>query len=178
MITKRANGQTNMLVFFYVIVLILAMVGTYFWQQQRVNDLTQQKKTLEQQLATKETQTPTPKATTSSFEYKSSKNIQILVYTPTANSMVTSPIIIFGQVPGNWSFEAQFPIKLEDQNGKVIGQTTANLQGDWMTDKLTPFTAKIDASLPSGQKGTLVLQKDNPSGLAKNDDSLKISVNF
>lgn len=174
MITKRANGQTNVLVFFYVIVLILAIIGTYFWQQQRVNNLTQQKKTLEQQLATKETPTPT----TSSFEYKSSKNIQILVYTPAANSTVTSPIIIFGQVPGNWSFEAQFPIKLEDQNGKIIGQTVANLQGDWMTDKLTPFTAKIDASLPSGQKGTLVLQKDNPSSLVKNDDSLKIEVNF
>ena len=85
---------------------------------------------------------------------------------------------IVGEIPGNWSFEASFPIKLKDSNGKVLSQTNAHVLGDWTTTNYVIFSAQLTfPSQPSGS-GELVLEKDNPSGLAQNDDSVSLPVNF
>lgn len=117
-------------------------------------------------------------STTSSNTYTSLKGVTIKVFTPAKSSFVSSPLLITGEVPGNWSFEASFPIRLINNQGVVIAEVPAQLQGDWMTTNLVPFTATLNFTNPGNGEGTLLLVKDNPSGLAENDDSLSIPVKF
>ncbi|MEK7614829.1 MAG: Gmad2 immunoglobulin-like domain-containing protein, partial [Patescibacteria group bacterium] len=78
-----------------------------------------------------------------------------------------------------WYFEASFPVELQDKNGNVIAQGPAQAQGDWMTDAYVPFEATLTFTKPAdGETGTLILRKDNPSGLPEHDDFVKIPVKF
>lgn len=105
----------------------------------------------------------------------------ITVESPIPNSEVANTFTVTGKARGNWFFEASFPIFLTDWDGKIIAQGIAKAQGDWMTSEFVPFTAELSykASDISGQyskKGTLILKKDNPSGLPEHDDVLEIPV--
>ncbi|HET6622528.1 MAG TPA: Gmad2 immunoglobulin-like domain-containing protein, partial [Candidatus Saccharimonadales bacterium] len=110
--------------------------------------------------------------------FESSKGVDITVYSPLAQDTVDSPLGVIGKAPGNWSFEASFPVVLKDANGQVIAETTAKMQGDWMTDEDVPFAASLTFDKPATSTGTLVLQNDNPSGEPENDDSVSIPVKF
>jgi len=100
----------------------------------------------------------------------------IKVASPQSNQEIQSPFIVKGEARGYWFFEATFPIKLLDENGSIIMQTIAQAQGEWMTEDFVPFEALLTFSVPKNQKGTLVLEKDNPSGLLENADEIKIPV--
>ncbi len=93
-----------------------------------------------------------------------------------SNQEIQSPFIIKGEAVGSWFFEATFPVKLLDENGNVIKQTYAQAQGEWMTESFVPFESILTFSIPKDQKGTLVLRKDNPSGLPENDKEIRIPV--
>ncbi|MFA6554749.1 MAG: Gmad2 immunoglobulin-like domain-containing protein [Candidatus Paceibacterota bacterium] len=102
---------------------------------------------------------------------------------PLPNAVISSPLNITGSARGNWYFEASFPIFLTDWDGKIIARGIATADGDWMTSDFVPFKAVLtfDTSLISGQysdRGSLILKKDNPSGLPANDDALEIPVKF
>ncbi|MFH0806133.1 MAG: Gmad2 immunoglobulin-like domain-containing protein [Candidatus Brennerbacteria bacterium] len=95
--------------------------------------------------------------------------------------VISSPLTISGRARGNWYFEASFPVRLLDANGVNIPLTppyiTAN--SNWMTTEFVPFSAVLTfAQQPSGTHGTLIFQKDNPSGLPEHDDSLEFPVVF
>lgn len=96
---------------------------------------------------------------------------------PQPNAAVSSPLTITGQARGNWYFEASFPVRLLDDQGNEITITPAQAQGDWMTTDFVPFSAVLTFTT-SAPSGTLVLQKDNPSGLPENDASISIPVTF
>lgn len=102
----------------------------------------------------------------------------IWVESPLPNDTVINPITITGWAKGNWYFEASFPIKVLDANGKVLGQVAATAQGDWMVDEYVQFMASLQFSTPTTTTGTLVLEKDNPSGLPQNVDELRIPITF
>ncbi len=115
----------------------------------------------------------------SSLEVKNaSKDDLIWVSTPLPNQVVASPLTISGQARGNWFFEASFPVKLLDANGKVLAQAPAQATGDWMTTEYVPFTLSLPFTKPTTATGTLVLEKDNPSGLPQNASELRIPVRF
>lgn len=101
------------------------------------------------------------------------------VTTPTANSIIRSPLTVKGQIPGSWLFEGVFPIKLLDSNSNLIweGQGREVTPGSWQTDTVIEFTAVLTFKTKA-DKGFLVLAKDNPSGLPENDASLTIPVFF
>ena len=61
---------------------------------------------------------------------------------------LTSPIIIEGDVPGNWYFEASFPIKLIDASGTEIAVGIAQAKGDWMTEDWVDFEALLNFTNP------------------------------
>lgn len=109
------------------------------------------------------------------------KSNLIVVVSPVVNQTVKSPLVIKGKARGNWFFEASFPIELKDFNGQTVARGIATAQGDWMTTEFVPFEAiltfSVDKNSPS-QKGTLILRKDNPSGLPEHDDSLEIPLVF
>lgn len=102
----------------------------------------------------------------------------IRVTTPEPYATVKSPLTIQGEARGNWYFEASFPIKMLDADGKVLGTTTGEAQGDWMTEDFVPFKATLTYSAPTTETGMLVLEKDNPSGLPENADEIRIPVTF
>ncbi|HMO78833.1 MAG TPA: Gmad2 immunoglobulin-like domain-containing protein [Candidatus Paceibacterota bacterium] len=107
----------------------------------------------------------------------------IVLDSPKANEIIKSPVTITGKARGYWFFEASFPIVIVDWNGLIIGEGFATAQDDWMTEDFVPFSATVtfDTTKISGQyskNGSLILQKDNPSGLPEFDDALEIPIVF
>lgn len=90
----------------------------------------------------------------------------------------TSPLVVFGEARGNWYFEASFPVVLLDGNGVEIAHAPAQAQGDWMTENFVPFKTTLIFAMPTTTVGTLVLKKDNPSGLPHNDAEVRLPVVF
>ncbi len=94
------------------------------------------------------------------------------------NGRLRSPLLIVGEAR-LWYFEATFPIRLLNEAGREIAVGYASADGEWMTEDWVPFTAELTFSpQPLGSRGTLVLEKDNPSGLPENDDRVEIPVKF
>jgi hypothetical protein len=94
------------------------------------------------------------------------------------NEKITSPLTLKGRARGYWYFEASFPVEILDGNGNKIGQGLATAQDEWMTEDFVPFEAPVTFTAPTTANGTLVLHKDNPSGLPEHDDKLLIPVTF
>ena len=106
------------------------------------------------------------------------KSELIRVSTPKPGDAISNPLRIEGQARGSWYFESSFPVRLLDAEGNVIASGHADAQGDWMTTEFVPFAAKLDFSAPASPTGTLILKKDNPSGLPEHDDQLMVPVRF
>ncbi|MDD5606695.1 MAG: Gmad2 immunoglobulin-like domain-containing protein [Candidatus Pacebacteria bacterium] len=102
----------------------------------------------------------------------------IRINNPRPNEIVKSPLVIQGEARGLWFFEADFPIKIFDANNNLLGFTIAVAQEDWMSEDFVPFLAEIEFEKPLTKKGFLVLEKDNPSGLAENEDHLLVPIIF
>lgn len=102
----------------------------------------------------------------------------IIVESHEAGDTVTSPLTVTGQARGGWYFEASFPVKLRDANGNQIAIAPAQAQGDWMTSNFVPFSVTLTFAPPLTATGMLVLERDNPSGLPENDESISIPVTF
>lgn len=102
----------------------------------------------------------------------------IRLESPRPNQVVSSPMLIKGQARGNWYFEASFPAKLLDANGNQLAIMPIQAKGEWMTTDFVPFEATMIFPTPTTSTGTLVLEKDNPSGLPEHDDRLIVPVRF
>lgn len=103
----------------------------------------------------------------------------IVLDSPLPQGAVSNPIQLKGKARGSWFFEASFPVVLLDSHENIIGQSIAQAKSDWMTSEFVPFEATIIYTMDtqiSGEAGTLVLKKDNPSGLPENDDELRVPV--
>ncbi|MEK7520133.1 MAG: Gmad2 immunoglobulin-like domain-containing protein [Patescibacteria group bacterium] len=107
------------------------------------------------------------------------KNDMIELFTPAPLSVVASPLAVAGKARGIWYFEASFPLILTDWDGRIIAESHAAAQDEWMTENFVPFTGTLTFEKPLyGTKGTLILKKDNPSGLPEHDAALEIPVLF
>ncbi|MDD5144699.1 MAG: Gmad2 immunoglobulin-like domain-containing protein [Candidatus Pacebacteria bacterium] len=102
----------------------------------------------------------------------------IRVTNPKPNEIIKSPYSVRGEARGNWFFEASFPVRLVDSNGKILILTFAQAQGEWMTTDFVPFESSLSFEIPETEAGELILQKDNPSGLPEYDDEIVIPVRF
>jgi len=110
------------------------------------------------------------------FSQEAKKDL-IRLETPKDGDVIKSPLTIRGEARGNWFFEASFPVILTDWDGKIIAEHYATAQDEWMTTDFVPFEAVLEFEKPSyGERGALILKKDNPSGLPENDDALEITV--
>jgi hypothetical protein len=83
---------------------------------------------------------------------------------------------VIGKARGYWFFEGSFPIDLLDQNGKIIAQGYAQADGEWMTENFVPFKGTIKAPESYIGKATLVLKKNNASGLQEHDASISFPI--
>ena len=116
--------------------------------------------------------TPCPIATTTP-EKVMIQNINIK-----AGDIVVSPLEVSGEARGTWYFEASFPVKIYDANGKLLGSMPAQAKSDWETTDFVPFKASLIFDSPTTDIGMLVLEKDNPSGLPQNAGQIEIPVHF
>ena len=108
----------------------------------------------------------------------------VVLYEPLPESIISSPLKVRGKARGTWFFEASFPVTLTDWDGRIIAQVPAQATEDWMTSEFVEFEATLTFVTPAGpgadqpNRGFLILQKDNPSGLPEHDDSREIMVYF
>jgi hypothetical protein len=106
----------------------------------------------------------------------------IRLSSPRPNDTIKSPLKIVGEARGNWFFEASFPIALTDWDGRIIAQSFIMTSDEWMTTDFVKFEGELifdfDKANFYSNRGTLILQKDNPSGLPEYDDALEIPVFF
>ncbi len=100
---------------------------------------------------------------------------RVVVTSLVPGATVPKTFTVTGKAPGPWYFEASFPIKVVDANNNFIGQGIAQAQTDWMVVGDVTFVAPITTSGYSGP-ATLVLMRDNPSGMPENDDSISIPI--
>lgn len=99
---------------------------------------------------------------------------------PRPYQSISSPLIIRGEARGTWFFEASFPVTLVDWDGRIIAESFVMAQGEWMTNDFVPFEGTIDFASPATayNNGSLILRKDNPSGLPEYDDALEVPIIF
>ena len=108
-----------------------------------------------------------------------SKADLIRIDSPRPNQIIQSPLTITGEARGSWFFEASFPVVLTNWDGLIIAQGIATAKSDWMTANFVPFEAKLTFTVDKNtysNRGTLILRKDNPSGLPEHDDAFEIPV--
>lgn len=91
------------------------------------------------------------------------------------NQPISLPYQVTGTAPGNWFFEASFPVKLLDANSNLVLQTHAQAIGNWMTAGSVAFAISLPAN-PYIGNATLVFSKDNPSGEPQNDASVSMPI--
>ncbi len=102
----------------------------------------------------------------------------IRVTSPLAQTIIKSPVIIKGEARGTWYFEASFPLKVVDSNGKTLAEVPAQAQGEWMTEDFVPFEVIVPFATSTTKTGKIILMKDNPSGDPERDDSIEIPIIF
>lgn len=103
----------------------------------------------------------------------------IRVSAPAAGGTVTSPVRVTGEARGTWYFEGSFPVRLLDDDGRELAVAPARAGGDWMTEAFVPFEAVLAFDPPApGTRGTLVLERDNPSGLPEHAGEIRVPVTF
>ncbi|MGC9599512.1 MAG: Gmad2 immunoglobulin-like domain-containing protein [Minisyncoccia bacterium] len=104
---------------------------------------------------------------------------RVVVTSPLPNVLISSPLAVAGTVTGGgWFFEASFPVRILDGDGTELGGGPAQAQSDWTTTGTVPFAVSIPFTTPKYATGTVVLAKDNPSGLPQNAEELRVPVNF
>lgn len=98
--------------------------------------------------------------------------------TPLPEAIIQSPLILEGRARGPWYFEASFPVYLLDADGDTVAVMPVQAEGDWMTEEFVPFKATLTFTMPASETGTLLLMKDNPSGLPEHAAELRVPIRF
>jgi hypothetical protein len=124
-------------------------------------------------------QTPNPTAASTPIPQNPSHPL-LQLDQPHDGQTISSPLTISGKARGEWFFEATFPVVLTNWDGLIIAEGFATAQGDWMTQDFVPFTAELSfvSDTTVSNRGSLILQKANPSGLPEHDDAYEITVLF
>ena len=101
---------------------------------------------------------------------------EVTIDKPIFGAVVPKTFTVSGKAPGGWYFEASFPIQVRDDNGNVIANTHATAKTDWMVSTLVAFSATTTITTSYSGPATLILLRDNPSGLPENDDSVSVPI--
>jgi hypothetical protein len=124
-----------------------------------------------------------PRQVLFTWQEGSCKSDMIVVTSLVPGDSISSPLTIEGRARGPWYFEADFPVSVVDWDGRIIGGGIARAQDEWMTIDFVPFRVDITFELPPEEdrvydRGAIIFEKDNPSGLPENADALEIPILF
>lgn len=103
---------------------------------------------------------------------------RVRISSPRPNAVVASPLEVSGEARGAWFFEADFPVRLLDDDGREIAAVPAGASGEWMTGAFVPFGAEMVFGEAATGTGVLVLERSNPSGRAENAALVAVPVRF
>lgn len=140
------------------------------------NDQTQEEA---RSVSEEKTLAPPPQIPEDIQEHIHSKRNYIRVDSPEPLETISSPVEIKGEARGTWLFEATFPLVIVDWDGRIIGEGIASTTQNWMTDEFVSFSGTVSFEKPEdvySEKGTLILQKANASGLLEYEDALEIPI--
>ena len=104
-----------------------------------------------------------------------------LIYldSPLSGALVSSPLKVRGYARGTWFFEGDFPMVLVDSDGKVMAKGFCSAKNHWMTENFVRFEGSMEfKKTGAGERGTLILKKDNPTDLPEHDDALEVTIFF
>lgn len=113
-----------------------------------------------------------PAQVAAKIRYTNATANNITVESPQPGAVTGKEFTVVGKARGPWYSEATFPIQVLDKDGKVLASGNAQAQGEWMTEEFVPYKATIKVPDTYIGAATLVLKKDNPSGLPQNDASV------
>lgn len=172
-VNKNNSGKKTLLKFLVALLIIVGLgAGGYFFVLKDKLNLSQ---------APTATPSPTPSLTPveTSIESVSKTSDKPAISTPIKNSQVKSPLTVKGTVPAGWMFEGSIPVKLVDENKKLIKQGVGKevTPGSWTNGKPTEFSATLTFTT-TAKSGFLVISADNPSGLPENDKTFELPVKF
>jgi len=100
----------------------------------------------------------------------------VIVTEPLPSDTVSKLFTVRGDARGSWFFEASFPLQVRDRDNELIGQGIAMTSDNWMTTEFVPFEGKVQIEGEYTGPATLVLMKDNPSGLPENEDAVEFPI--
>ena len=126
----------------------------------------------------KKSEQTTDSADSTTGDEKISTHADIRVISVTSNQKIDSPLIIAGEAKGTWFFEAEFTVRLVDQNNEELAIGIARTESDWMTESVIPFSVELTFDPGKATTGDLVFEKSNPSDLAENADEFRLPVTF
>ncbi len=169
------------------LIVLLALIGGYFWLQEKESapEVLSFEDCVEAGYPVAESyprQCMTPDGRTYAEEipvaptYVNASADLIRVETPFPGAVTGKTFSVMGEARGYWYFEASFPIELLDANGNVLDTEVAQAQEEWMTEEFVPFSVMLTAPESYIGPATLVLHRDNPSGLPENDASIRIPI--
>ncbi|MBP6884132.1 MAG: hypothetical protein KBC06_02780 [Candidatus Pacebacteria bacterium] len=155
----------------FLLVLIIIGLGLLATQKTWVPKLVD--KILESEKKTEVVPEPTP---VSQITYNNASTDLITVELPFPDAVTGKEFSVIGKARGTWFFEGSFPFQVLDKNGKVLVSSFATAEGEWMTENFVPFKATV--KVPDSYIGpaTLVIQKDNASGLPEHDASISFPI--
>jgi hypothetical protein len=111
------------------------------------------------------------------YRENESSDPEVVLDTPQYGGIVTSPLKISGKARNTWFFEANIPVVLKDQNGKVLIQKGLTATSDWTVPGFVPFSGTLEFTADTDY-GVLIINKDNPSGDPARDSSFAVPVRF
>ena len=111
-----------------------------------------------------------------SATYSNASADRIRVENPFPGAVTGKMFTVMGEARGNWYFEASFPVEVRAADGSILASTYASAQGDWMTENFVPFTADVSVAESYTGPATLILRRDNPSGLPEQDASVSFPI--
>ena len=108
--------------------------------------------------------------------YTNASTDTIVVTAPLPGAKVGHTFSVTGKARGGWYFEASFPLNVLASDDSLLKEMPVQADGNWMTADFVPFEGTV--TLPATYHGaaTLVLKKDNPSGLPENEASISIPI--
>lgn len=108
--------------------------------------------------------------------YINSTSDSIVPELPFPGAVVGKEFSVIGKARGTWFFEASFPLEVLDKDGKSLATSYAQAEGEWMTENFVNFKGNIKVPESYIGPATLILKKDNPSGMLENDASISFPI--
>ncbi len=109
--------------------------------------------------------------------YSNASADDIVVELPFPGAVVGKSFSLIGKARGPWYFEASFPAVVLDKDGTELWRGPVTAEGEWMTEEFVPFRADIVITNENYiGPATIVIHKDNPSGLPERDASISFPI--